>query len=212
MAIVIVGLGNPGKEHEKTRHNAGRSAAELLAKQEGLDDFVFNKTANALVVKGAIEGHDVSTSDVNTSCPSEKITLVLPETMMNASGKAVSAFIKSPKAAKHLLVIHDDLDLPVGTIKMVFGRGSGGHKGVESVMRALKTKDFARIRIGVAPAGKKNQAKKLKDEEKVIKLVIGKWKPAEESAAKKAIKKAAEATRLFATSGIESATQFANTR
>jgi PTH1 family peptidyl-tRNA hydrolase len=198
MALVIVGLGNPGKEYEKTRHNAGRSAVELVAKNESFNEFVFNKKANALVSKGSI----------GESNP----TLVLPETMMNLSGKAVSAFVKSPKAAKNLLVIHDDLDLPLGTIKMVFARGSGGHKGVESVMRAIKTDAFARIRIGVAPAGKKNQAKKLKDEEKVIKLVIGKWKPSEEAAVKKVLKKVAETVRLFATEGIASATQFANTR
>lgn len=198
MALVIVGLGNPGKEYEKTRHNAGRSAVELVANKEGFDDFVFNKTSNALVSKGAVGG--------------ENATLVLPETMMNLSGKAVAAFIKSPKAAKNLLVIHDDLDLPLGTIKMVFGRGSGGHKGVESIMRAIKTKDFARIRVGISAPGKKNQAKKVSGEEKVIKMVIGKWKPAEEVVFKKVLKKVAEAVRLFATSGIESATQFANTR
>ena len=198
MALVIVGLGNPGKEYEKTRHNAGRSAVELVAKNNGFDDFVFNKTANALVGKGAIEG--------------ENATLVLPETMMNLSGKAVAAFVKSPKAAKSLLVIHDDLDLPLGTIKMVFGRGSGGHKGVESIMRAVKTKEFARIRIGISAAGKKNQAKKVRGEEKVIKMVIGKWKPAEEAALKKVLKKTAEAARLFASEGLESATMFANTR
>jgi len=95
---------------------------------------------------------------------------------------------------------------------MVFGRGSGGHKGVESVMRAIKTEKFARIRIGISAVGKKNQAKKVSGEEKVIKLVIGKWKPAEEAVVKKALKKAAEAVRLFATEGIESAMQFANTR
>ena len=198
MSIIIVGLGNPGKEYEKTRHNAGRNSVELVAKQEDFDEFVFNKKANALVGNGAIG--------------KENVTLVLPETMMNLSGKAVSAFVKSPKAAKNLLVIHDDLDLPLGTIKMVFGRGSGGHKGVESVMRAIKTDAFARIRIGVAPAWKKNQAKKLKDEEKVIKHVIGKWKPSEEAVVKKVLKKVAEAVRLFAAEGIESATQFANTR
>lgn len=198
MALVIIGLGNPGKEYEKTRHNAGRSAVELVAKQNDFDDFVFNKTANALVSKGAIEG--------------ENATLVLPETMMNLSGKAVAAFVKSPKAAKNLLVIHDDLDLPVGTLKMVFGRGSGGHKGVEGVMRAIKTKDFARIRIGISAPGKKNQAKKVQGKEKVIKQVIGKWKPSEEAAVKKVLKKAVEAARLFATSGIEAATMFANTR
>lgn len=198
MAIVIVGLGNPGKEYEKTRHNAGRSAVELVASLEGFGELVFNKTSNALVSKGAING--------------ENATLVLPETMMNLSGKAVSAFVKSPKAAKGLLVIHDDLDLPLGTIKMVFGRGSGGHKGVESIMRAIKTKDFARIRIGISGVGKKNQAKKVTGEEKVIKLVIGKWKPTEDATVKKVLKKVAEAVRLFATEGIDAATMFANTR
>ena len=138
--------------------------------------------------------------------------IVLPETMMNLSGKAAAAFVKSPKAAKNLLVVHDDLDLPLGTIKMVFGRGSGGHKGVESIMRAIKTKQFVRIRIGVAPAGKQHQAKKLKDEEKVIKHVIGKFKPAEEALVKKVLKKAAEAARLLASDGVDAATMFANTR
>lgn len=198
MAVVIVGLGNPGREYEKTRHNAGRSVVELLAKQEGTDDFIFNKAANALIKKGEVGG--------------EKATLLLPETMMNASGRAVSNFVLSVKAAKNLLVIHDDLDLPVGTIKMVFGRGSGGHKGVESIMRAVKTKDFARLRIGISGAGKKNQAKKVSGDERVIKHVIGKWKPGEEAIAKKSFKKAAEAARLFAASGLAAATQFANTR
>lgn len=198
MALIIVGLGNPGKEYEKTRHNAGRSAIELVAKNNRFDDFIFNKTSNALVSKSAIEG--------------ENATLVLPETMMNLSGKAVSTFIKTPKAAKNLLVIHDDLDLPLGTIKMVFGRGSGGHKGVESIMRTIKTKKFARIRIGISAVGKKNQAKKVQGEEKVIKQVIGKWKPSEEVVIKKVLKKVAETVRLYCTSGIESATMFANTR
>ncbi|MHB8660732.1 MAG: aminoacyl-tRNA hydrolase [Minisyncoccota bacterium] len=198
MALVIVGLGNPGKEYEKTRHNAGMSAVELVAKQEGFDELVFNKAANALVGKGTVAG--------------ENSIIVLPETFVNLSGKAVAAFVKSPKAAKNLLVIHDDLDLPLGTIKMVFGRGSGGHKGVESVMRAVKTQDFARIRIGISAEGKMHQAKKVSGEEKVIKHVIGKWKPGEEAMLKKALKKVAEAVRLFAAEGIESATQFTNTR
>ncbi len=198
MTLVIVGLGNPGKEYAKTRHNAGRSAVEIVAKNENFDDFVFNKTAHALVSKGAVAGKDA--------------IVILPETFVNLSGKAVSAFVKSPKAAKNLLVIHDDLDLPFGTIKMVFGRGSGGHKGVESIMRAVKTQEFARIRIGISAAGKKHRAKKVSGEEKVIKHVIGKWKPAEEAALKKVLKKVAETVHLFATEGIESATQFANTR
>ena len=198
MALVIVGLGNPGKEYEKTRHNAGRRAVELLAKQEKVDAFVFNKKSNALVAKGVVAGKNA--------------VFVLPETMMNLSGKAVMAYVPSPKVAKELLVIHDDLDLPLGTIKMVIARGSGGHKGVESIMRAIKTKDFARLRIGVAPVGKKHQAKKLKDEEKVIKHVIGTFRAAEETELKKVLRKTAEAAHLFAQNGIEVATQFANTR
>jgi peptidyl-tRNA hydrolase, PTH1 family len=198
MSIVIVGLGNAGKEYEKTRHNAGRSAVELLAKQEDFGDFVLNKTANALVSQGTIRG--------------TKVALVLPQTMMNNSGKAVVHFVKSVKAAKELLVVHDELDLPLGTLKMVFARGSGGHKGVESIMRSLKTEQFSRIRVGISGTGKQNQAKKVSGEEKVIKHVIGKWKPSEEALVKKMLKKTAEAARLFVSDGIEPATQFANTR
>jgi PTH1 family peptidyl-tRNA hydrolase len=198
MALVIVGLGNPGKEYEKTRHNAGRAAVELVAKNAGADEFAFHKTSNALVSKGKVGG--------------EAATLVLPETMMNLSGKAVMAFVKTPKAAQNMIVVHDDLDLPLGTVKLVVGRGSGGHKGVESIMRAVKTKDFARIRIGISATGKKNQAKKVHGEEKVIKMVIGKWKPTEETLLKKVMKKVAETVELYASEGVESAMQFANTR
>jgi peptidyl-tRNA hydrolase, PTH1 family len=197
MSFIIVGLGNSGKEYEKTRHNAGRMVVELLAKQEGWE-FTERKAAKALVAEGIIEG--------------EKVTLVLPETMMNLSGKAVVPFIKSVKAAKNLLVVQDELDIPLGAMKMVFGRNSGGHKGVESIMRAIKTKDFARLRIGISGAAKKNQAKKPSGEEKVIKHVIGKFKPAEDALVKKTIKKAALAARLFITDGIEKATMEANTR
>lgn len=198
MAFIIVGLGNSGKEYEKTRHNAGRLAVELFAKKEGFPPFVVKKTALALVSEGVVDG--------------EKVALVLPETMMNLSGKSVGALVKSPKGAKNLLVLQDELDLPLGSMKMVFGRNSGGHKGIESVMRAIKTKEFARIRVGISGAGKKHQAKKPSGEEKVVKHVIGKWKPTEEAVLKKALKKAVEATRLFITDGIDRATMEANTR
>ena len=198
MALVIVGLGNPGKEYEKTRHNIGRDAALLIAKREGFADFIFNKTVNALVSKNVI-------AEKNS-------TIVLPETFVNLSGRAIASFVKSPKTAKDLVVIHDDLDLPLGTIKMVFGRGSGGHKGVESVMRIIKTKNFARIRIGISAEGKKHQTKKVSGEEKVIKHVIGKWKPNEEIVLKKTLKKVVDTVHLFASEGAAAAMQFANTR
>lgn len=198
MAFVIVGLGNPGKEYEKTRHNAGRLAVELFAKQEGFEPFVYKKTADALVSEGTVG--------------KEKVVLVLPETFMNKSGKSVMAFVKSVKGAKNLLVIQDELDIPLGTLKMVFGRNSGGHKGVESIMRAIKTKEFARIRIGISGEGKKHQAKKPSGEEKVVKHVIGKFKPAEEALLKKMLKKTVSSIHLFITEDMEKATQEANTR
>lgn len=198
MAFVIIGLGNPGREYDKTRHNAGRAVVELLAKKEGFPEFTLKKTAAALVSEGSIDG--------------EKVILVLPETFMNKSGKSAIAFVKSVKAAKNLLVIHDELDLPLGTLKMVFGRNSGGHKGVESVMRSIKTKDFARLRVGVSGEGKRHQAKKPSGEEKVIKHVLGKWKPSEDALVKKMLKKSAEAATLFVVEGVEAATMFANTR
>lgn len=198
MAFVIVGLGNPGKEYEKTRHNAGRMAVELLAKEEGFAPFIYRKAGNALVSEGTIG--------------TQKVTLLLPETMMNLSGKSVMHFVKSVKAAKNLLVIQDELDLPLGTLKMVFGRNSGGHKGVESIMRSVKTKEFARIRIGISGEGKRHQAKKPEGEGKVIKHVIGTFKPAEEALLKKMFKKTTNAARLFVTEGVEKATQEANTR
>ena len=187
-----------GSESEKPRHNTGRSAVELVAKKEEFGDFVFNKKANALIAEGKLG--------------KEKATLVLPETFVNNSGKAVVAFVKSVKAAKNLLVIHDDLDVPLGTLKMVFARGAGGHKGVESVMRALKTEEFARIKIGISAEGKRHQAKKVSGEEKVVKHVLGKWRPSEEREVKKVLTRVAEAARVFATEGFAKAQQLANTR
>jgi PTH1 family peptidyl-tRNA hydrolase len=205
MATVIMGLGNPGGEYAKTRHNAGRMAVELVAKAESFGAFALRKGALALVSEGKID--------------KEKVLLVLPETAMNLSGKSAVGVIKSlsagrqaRKAYEQLLVVRDDLDLPLGVLKMTFNRGSGGHKGVESIMRALKTEAFAQLKIGISGQGKKNQTKKVSGEEKVIKHVIGKFKPAEEALLKKTLKKAALVAHLFATEGIEKAQQEANTR
>lgn len=198
MAYVIIGLGNPGGEYEKTRHNAGRMVAELFAKEEGLE-FSLKKPAQAYVATGTVED--------------ERVTVALPEVYMNVSGKTALVLVKSKPAAKKLLVIRDDLDLPLGVIKMTgYGRGAGGHKGVESIMRALKTKDFAQMKIGIAGSTPKGKLKKVSGEEKVIKHVIGKFKPAEEATLKKVLKKASEASRLFVTDGIEKAMLVANTK
>jgi PTH1 family peptidyl-tRNA hydrolase len=116
-------------------------------------------------------------------------------------------------AAKKAIVIRDELDLPLGTIKMtVPGRGSGGHKGVESIMRALKTKEFAQIKIGISGATAKGNVRKPKGEEGVVKHVIGKFKPDEEKTLKKVLKKVSLATQYFVTDGLEKAALEANTK
>jgi PTH1 family peptidyl-tRNA hydrolase len=199
MGYVIIGLGNPGNEYAKTRHNAGRMVVEQLAKQEGFEDFEIRKATKALVSKGMIGD--------------EKVELVLPDVAMNLSGKAAPNFVKSVKAAKKLLVIRDELDLPLGVIKMtMYGRGSGGHKGVESIMRALKTKDFIQMKVGISGATPKGKVKKPGTEQKVITHVIGKFSPKEEALLKKTLARAAEAARIFVADGVEKAMLVANTR
>ena len=199
MGYVIVGLGNPEPQYAKTRHNAGRMAVEVLATQEGFPAFVLKKTAHALVSEGRIGG--------------EKVTLVLPEVSMNLSGKALPAFVKSKPAAKKLLVIRDELDLPLGTLKMTtYGRGSGGHKGIESIMRALKTKDFLQMKIGISGETAKGKLKKPTAGEKVVTHVIGKFKPTEEKELKDVLARAAASVVLLVSDSAEAAFMKANTK
>lgn len=197
MSIVIVGLGNPGAQYERTRHNAGRLAVSFFADTEGFDELAPHK-AKALVGKAVVAG--------------ESVTVVLPDTLMNLSGKAVAPFVKSVKAAKNLVVVRDDLDLPLGTIKMTFARGSGGHKGIESIMRTLKTDAFSQIKIGISSKTAKGKTKKPSGEEKVIKHVLGKFSAAEEPVLKKTLKKVSAVLTVFAEQGMEKAIQEANTK
>lgn len=199
MAYVVLGLGNPGGEYAKTRHNAGRMTVELLQKELDFPEFTLRKTAQAYVSEGSYEG--------------EKVILVIPDVYMNHSGKVAPAFIKSLSQAKKTVVIRDELDLPLGVLKMTtYGRGAGGHKGVESIMRTLKTKEFAQIKIGISGQTAKGNVKKPKGEDGVVKHVIGKFKPDEEKVLKKVLKKAALATQFFILEGIEKAMLEANTK
>lgn len=186
----ILGLGNPGKEYEHTRHNAGRNAVFLFVKENDLPPFEENKKLQARTSEGMIG--------------KTNIQAILPETFMNKSGiTAKNLKLKNKKQImESLVVVHDDLDLPIGTIKIVKNRGSAGHKGVESIMRALGTRDFTRIRIGIA---KPAHLKKSQTEEVVIKTVIGHISPDDANLLKKGIKKAASALQTIAQSGVERA-------
>lgn len=148
----IVGLGNPGGEYTYTRHNAGRSIVLKLAETSGVE-----------LKEKKKPDHHVATGEVLD----EKVRLVVPNTFMNNSGKAVLPYIKSVPAAKKLVVVYDDLDLPLGVVRVSFGSSSGGHNGVKSVERAVKTKQFIKIRIGVSKSAR-GKAKKPDGEKAVL--------------------------------------------
>ena len=136
--ILIVGLGNPGTAYEHTPHNIGREVIEQLAVKAGFTHPAFEKRFNALVSLG--------------EAGEEKVLAALPETFMNNSGEAVAAiaaFYKIP--SEHIWVTHDDADLPFGNIRVSRDATSAGHRGVESVIEKLGTKDFWRFRIGIRP-------------------------------------------------------------
>ncbi|MEQ1499997.1 MAG: aminoacyl-tRNA hydrolase [Parcubacteria group bacterium] len=190
MSYIFVGLGNPGAEYEGTRHNTGRILVEMFGKSldaEWKDD----KKLNAKVSKIKVG--------------KTPVTLVLPETFMNNSGKSVKPLITSIKGAEKLLVIYDDLDLPFGTNKISFNKSSGGHKGLESIIKSIKTEKFARVRVGISPTTPSGKIKKPKGEEAVTKIIMGKFKEDEMKELKKLSKKVNEALETFVSEGLEKA-------
>lgn len=199
MTFIIVGLGNPGPDYEKTRHNAGRIMLEAIRKKGDFTEWELSRKYKALISKGTIDHEDGST------------LLVEPETFMNRSGQSIAEFITSTKAAKRLIIIHDDLDLPIGTIKIVFNRGSGGHKGIESIMRTIKTEAFVRIRIGISPTTRSGKIKKPAGEQKIYDFIIGTFKPKEIETLKKVAKRVIDAVGMCITEGHEKAMNVINT-
>ena len=132
---IFVGLGNPGAEYSKTKHNVGFMLADELAKNFGAE--IWREKFNALIAETFFEG--------------EKILIVKPQTFMNLSGEAVGAITDFYKIfAEDLVVAHDDMDLPVGMIRLRPKGSGGGHHGVESIIQHLGgEKNFARVRIGI---------------------------------------------------------------
>ncbi|MFA5001164.1 MAG: aminoacyl-tRNA hydrolase [Candidatus Paceibacterota bacterium] len=176
---LFVGLGNPGPDYEKSRHSLGRMVLLSLANKPlgemEIKDWQFDKKLKAQITRGTLKKN--------------KFRFLLPENMMNNSGGCVKPLIKSQKEANEVVVIHDDVDLPLGTLKISYNRGSGGHRGVESIVKALKTTKFVRLRLGVAPTTPSGKIKKPTGD-KVIDFIIGNFKPAESETVKKTIKQA----------------------
>lgn len=187
MAYIIVGLGNPGDEYQETRHNTGRIIVEEIARRNECNDFTFDKKTSSQKTKLSIAKSDA--------------ILLLPDTFMNKSGSAFKPLIGSIKAAEKVIVICDDLDLPLGSIRISFDRGSGGHKGIESIEKSLKTRKFNRVRVGISPQTAKGKIKKPVGEEKVVKAILGKFKPDEMKELKKLSKKIEEAILMLIEEG-----------
>ncbi|MCE9540962.1 aminoacyl-tRNA hydrolase [Candidatus Kaiserbacteria bacterium] len=179
MAWIIVGLGNPGEEYDHTRHNTGRMAVQHFAKSTESSAWREDSKAKAQVTKGSL-GKNL-------------FALILPDTFMNKSGSALLKYVKSVKAAERMIVVYDDLDLPLGKIKISFDRGSGGHKGIESIARAVKTKRFVRIRVGVSPTTPSGKLRKPEGDADVEKFILGYFKDAEMDVLKKVFKETGDA-------------------
>ena len=140
--MIIVGLGNPGKEYENTRHNIGFMFLDALSKAFNLD-FKIDKKANTLVATMVLK--------------EKKHYFLKPLTYMNLSGNAVYSFINYYHLEKEeIIVIHDDMDLPTGKVRIRFRGSSGGHNGIKSIINCLKTEEFNRIRIGIGHEDKNN--------------------------------------------------------
>jgi PTH1 family peptidyl-tRNA hydrolase len=140
---LIVGLGNPGAEYAETRHNAGFWLCERLARELGAS-FARESRYHGFVAKARLDGED--------------LWLLMPQTFMNRSGQAVRALTQFFRIeAAEMLVLHDELDLPPGQMRLKFGGGLGGHNGLKDITAHLGTQDYWRLRIGIGHPGDRNE-------------------------------------------------------
>ncbi len=178
---LIVGLGNPGSDYASSRHNAGFMVADLLAERMG-DGFRRNRQ-RMLAASGKLASHAV--------------IVAKPMSYMNLSGGPVSAlagYLKIP--AEQIIIVHDEIDLPFGRIRLKCGGGDGGHNGVKSVTSALRTSDFNRVRIGVGrPPGSREAANH----------VLGDFSKAERKELPLLIERSADAVEALLERGLEAA-------
>ncbi len=140
---LIVGLGNPGREYEATRHNAGFWWVDELARAHNVN-FKADSKFHGLVARANLHGHEVH--------------LLKPQTFMNVSGRSVVALALFYKILPdQILVVHDELDLPPGSAKLKLGGGHGGHNGLKDIIAHLGTKEFWRLRVGVGHPGERGE-------------------------------------------------------
>jgi PTH1 family peptidyl-tRNA hydrolase len=180
--LLVAGLGNPGREYERDRHNAGWMVIDELAGRHG----------------GAFRSK-FSGSLAEIRIGEERVALVKPETYMNESGRSIAAAVRFFKvAAEDLLVVHDDVDLDVGRLQVRLGGGLAGHNGLRSIAQALGTQEFLRLRIGVGRPGRG-------DPRDVADYVLSPFEPAEHSEAM--VSRAADAAEVLLAQGLTATQQ-----
>ncbi len=178
---LVVGLGNPGLFYAGNRHNAGFSCLKHFARVHHID--LNKKQCRASIACASINGKD--------------IILARPQTYMNNSGQAVASLARKFNIPpEDIIVIHDDLDLPPGKIRVRKGGSSGGHRGVESIIQELGSRDFIRIRIGIGRPGDAG-------EQDIIDFVLSDFTKEEQSLIKPAIARAGEAIESLIANGLE---------
>ena len=194
--ILVVGLGNPGEQYKYTRHNTGFIVLDNILPDT---DWTHSHKANTLFYREVINKKEVE--------------YLKPETFMNNSGTAVLyAKTKHKIKSENIIVIYDDVDLPFGSVKISLNRSSGGHKGVESIIKKIKSKEFIRIRVGVTPKTPTGKLKKPKqgDEEAMHKFILGNFKEEELKEMKKISKTIAEILDLIIKEGKDKAMSIYN--
>jgi peptidyl-tRNA hydrolase, PTH1 family len=192
--ILIVGLGNPGSKYDDTPHNAGFLVIDKLLEKYGLNSKA-NKKLHAEIAETEIHG--------------KKIVFAKPTTFMNESGKAIKELVKRYKSAvSSIWLVHDEIDLELGKIKIVKNRGSAGHKGVESAIEHIGTNNFVRFRIGILPENlTKTQSKAIMN-----KFVTSGFPKKEDEIFKRAIELTKESIMIALQDGIEKSASIYNSK
>ena len=181
---LIVGLGNPGRGYAHNRHNIGFICINHFAKTQGIE--FDSKKGRARIGTGEVAG--------------DKVVLAKPQTHMNLSGQSVSLLIrKFDISLDNLLVIHDDLDLPLGKIRIRFNGSSGGHKGVDSIVSQLGSQEFTRIRVGI---GRPTMTAAEISEADIIAYVLGDFTPDQKETIAEVIPRVNEAILCLLTEGL----------
>ena len=180
--LLVVGLGNPGERYAKTRHNVGAEVVELLAKRYG--GRLKRSKERALVAEVRLDG--------------QRVVLAVPTTFMNTSGESVAPLVRRHGVTlDQLVVVHDDMDLPVAKLRIRRGSGTGGHRGLDSIVANLRGRsDFVRVRLGVGrPPGTQDPAD----------YVLRIFGSADREAINIAIVEAADAVEMVLSQGVDAA-------